>query len=513
MLVAAVQLLLLICFSSSWHDCLIASWILHSSPRVSPRRALWRLNAKENDGMEGPKYLRWYSQASASSFPDGPPMTTTPMELQTRVTTFQRSVNTSGGSSLSTVHLYAQFHFADCPEYYNLVSSSSVDTVFYELLLDESLLQKEKENGKRRIRENAPLQSSLADQRVARQYGWLCQVDATDYQQPHWYHADWTRQELLRHLRSSASSSSSSSVPPEKEEDRRPLWQRAAHTERWSAAYEATTALWTGPPLVLPSPPKAGKAALRRRIFTHLFLPGEALALGLRALLWCTIPCPECSILLLDGSLLYWSGEAPTVTAQSRVSPVLLPLLHAARRGRWQQVRQLVFGQVAVAGHSATLSAGAAEEHLLILPRNHHALQQVGAELERRPQQTVALLYGCHHCPDLHRQLERAGFQETQSQWRTAWSVPSRRAPDTEHLETTTGGMIGYLVLLVLPLYFFVGGLDWIETIVGVVRALEECSGSADASATSAVLLYLLRHVFLYVGLSKLVLDGETIRI
>jgi hypothetical protein len=513
-MVAVVQLLFLVVVSASWQqEFLVPARGLKSPTRVSSSRSLQRLKAASNDHdeMDEFKYLRWY-QPSASNLALLQ-HSMLPMELQTRVTTFQGPMNNDESSAPSTIQLHAQFHFADRPEYYNLSSSSAINTVFYELLLDESLLQKQdKYNKKIRIRENVPLQSSVADRQVAHQYGWICQVDATHYQQPNWYHADWTRQELLRRLRSTSSSPSLDAS----EEDRLPLWQRAVRTDRWSAAYEATTALWTGPPMVLPSQmTKRRKAVtIRRRIFTHLFLPGDALALGLRSLLWFTVPCPELSILLLDGSLLYWSGDAPTVTAQSRLSPILLPMLQAALSGRWQHVRQLVFGQVAVAGHVSTASKEEDDKQsLLITQRNDHALQHVFAELKTRPQQTIALLYGCHHCPDLHRKLELAGFHETQSQWRTAWSVPSHSAPVTKFHGTTTGSIFGYVLLLVLPLYFLIGGLDWIETILDVVRALEEGDGMADASATSAVLLYLLRHVFLYVGLSKLALDGKTILI
>lgn len=57
---------------------------------------------------------------------------------------------------------------------------------------------------------------------------------------------------------------------------------------------------------------------------------------------------------------------------------------------------------------------------------------------------------------------------------------------------------------MILPLYLLVGGLDWLSTIGDLGNALD--SGSY-VDGTADVLLYLVRHVALYVGISKFVVD------
>ena len=63
------------------------------------------------------------------------------------------------------------------------------------------------------------------------------------------------------------------------------------------------------------------------------------------------------------------------------------------------------------------------------------------------------------------------------------------------------------MVLFLLPLYFVAGGYDWMETIVNIVCALETNDGAG--SEVMILLFYVTRHVLLYFGLSKFVLDGD----
>ena len=128
----------------------------------------------------------------------------------------------------------------------------------------------------------------------------------------------------------------------------------------------------------------------------------------------------------------------------------------------------------------------------------------------------MALLYGCNHCPDLHVQLIQAGFHPTESHWRTAWSVgatPSATTTRRSRIGTSEtaandigANSIGFLLLFVLPIYVLIGGYDWMETIVDVVRALEH----NDGSALTILLFYVIRHVLLYLSLSKFVLDVDS---
>jgi len=106
-------------------------------------------------------------------------------------------------------------------------------------------------------------------------------------------------------------------------------------------------------------------------------------------------------------------------------------------------------------------------------------------------------LYGCSHCPDLHTKLESLGFEATKTEWRTAWSVPI-----VVDVDNKTPNIIS--ILLLLSLYFFVSGMDWIDTLRDIGNAINDKDALIVVINT---LLYLGRHVLLYVSLSKFVLE------
>jgi hypothetical protein len=105
------------------------------------------------------------------------------------------------------------------------------------------------------------------------------------------------------------------------------------------------------------------------------------------------------------------------------------------------------------------------------------------------------------------------GFVPMKTQWRTAWSVQVPRFG-------TGGSKDGFLDafaasssptaiavgLVILPMYFCIGGLDWMATLREVATALEDGS-FVDASFN--VGLYLVRHVMLYLGLAKFVVEWD----
>mmetsp|Transcript_20019 Transcript_20019/g.47835 ORF Transcript_20019/g.47835 Transcript_20019/m.47835 type:complete len:196 (+) Transcript_20019:247-834(+) len=127
---------------------------------------------------------------------------------------------------------------------------------------------------------------------------------------------------------------------------------------------------------------------------------------------------------------------------------------------------------------------------------------------------TLALLYGCSHCLDLHQRLISQGYRATTTEWRTAWTVsPLERRADattgaTQDPETSTTRITATVLLVLLPIYFAVGGLDWIATLGGMSSATSDGSGTWAEPLGDAV-LYLGRHVLLYVGLSRILLDWE----
>ena len=550
------------------------------------------------------KYLRWSNTVSDNSINHNTSSSNNNnnrMELQTRVTTFQRyrNVTHTKTSILETIQLHGQFHFADDKQYYQYYTTdpkfvNHIDSVFYELLVDESLLlyvttadqsitrnvhNNIRNPQKRRLQPSTLLQASVSDESIARQYNWYCQVNCMEYnnnnnnnnnnnkhRKQNWYHADFTRQEFVAQLQQQQQQKSFI-------DDRRPLWQQAGGGNRdvnnnGAIVVDATTALLVGPPLIVQQQQQAigslrtfsnastpttmtglcslslssllSISTIRRRIFTNLFLPGDGFAVWLRYILWITIPSPELSILLIDWSSSWGSSSTTSQTSRepmsssqsstnkSSISPIALPLLQALSQGRFNDVRRLVFGQVALTGHhQATVSAATNsnnsndENSLLITKRNDHALQQIFVEFDRQHADsnncTLALLYGCNHCPDIHVKLMQGGFHPTETQWRTAWSVSD--APSLLLFTNQSNGVsdassnhkgtnsIGFLVLCLLPLYFLIGGYDWMETIVDVVRAFE--NNDDIGSASTILIFYITRHVLLYLSLSKFVLDGD----
>lgn len=504
---------------------------------------------------EIPKYLRWNMgtpEASISSF-----------ELQTAVTTFQRGKQ--------AVQVHAQIHLADSEyfDYYNAASFNANKTaVFYELLLDECLLKSDDDDmahgnddslntdSRRKVKSLKASRSSLfsssasviqaspSDHVIALQYGWSCQADTIDYSQPRWYHADFTRQYFFQVLKDQQSKNAAhpDSLSNDDDDDaslsRRqpPLWWLASSNANGKkklplpeAALEAATALLVGPPTVVQQQHQSGIVSavsssssnatmmIRRRLFTNLFLPGDSFATWLRYLLWIAVPSPEVSILLLDWSSVWFLPNASSSTPRghrpintARFSQMAWPLMRALMAGRLDQLKQLVFGQVVLAGHVAAAASVAEDDNsLLIAQRNDHALCLLQDELERKEQQqigtVIALLYGCNHCPDLHSKLVDIGFQAVQTEWRTAWSV-KLPIPDgvnndsigTQNMTNLVG--FGFMV----GSFLAVSGADWVSTLQDIAQAAKRAD---TASVVGLVFFYLVRHALLYVGLSKVILE------
>ena len=364
------------------------------------------------------------------------------------------------------MELHAQLHFGD-EDYFNYYNSADFDqkyeSVHYELLVDEQLLKYEHGNW----RLSSPIMASPNDQVLAQQYGWNCQVSSIDYTNPKWVHADLTREEFVKLADKKGDSSS------------QPLWQLAS-PQASSAVAEAMSALLVGPPTLSYS-----TRLLKRRLFTNLFLPGDALANNLRALLWMTIPTPELSIILLDWSSLLKGGVNPNA-----LSEVALPILSSLTKFNINSVRRFLFGQVLV---SSATSSESDSWSLLVTKRNDHALGVLTNTIAEDKAST-ALLYGSSHCPELHAKLKKMGFQPMQSTWRTAWSV--QETPDVD-----------FPALVVLPiLYLGVGALDWIGMLGDVSQAWMDHQ-YVDASVDAG--LYLARHALLYLGLSKFLVDWK----
>jgi hypothetical protein len=289
-------------------------------------------------------------------------------ELQTAVTTFER-VTPEGDKEL--VELHAQLHFGD-HDYFEYFSSdeflSKNDRVLYELVIDNSMMEKDTKGFRYLPQSNDGgriLMASLTDQQTALQYGLTCQVDVMDYAQPKWIHADLTRQEILELIETKQPSSNTE-----------PIWALASTAPTWPGA-EAISALFR------PSTPSTSLSSpVTRRLFSNLFLPGNALAGLLRALFWLTVPSPELSVMLLD-----WSSILPRPTGG--VSQVALPVVQSLLTGNLREARQLIFGQMLVSGQSSS-----GDEKVLIGKRNEHAINVLTKSLNQVRGGRHALLYG-----------------------------------------------------------------------------------------------------------------------
>jgi hypothetical protein len=441
-------------------------------------------------------------------------------EMQTRVTTFQR------GDQI--VELHAQLHYGD-KEYYQFWNDcafyNQFDKVLFELLVDASLLEPTDTPSTTQYRYvKQPIMASPTDQAVAAQYGWDCQANMVDYTQPKWIHADMTRQEFVNHfsLKNPSHRGKISDLPL--------LWKLVSPPESSSTAAEAVAAWMVGPPTLSYS----SKENVKRRLFTNLFLPGGSFSSALRSLLWWTVPSPELSIVLLDWSSFLLGTRGSSSTSSSRnpstaaslpviVSKMALPILSSLLRFDILQMRRFFFGQVLLSSSSFNTNIVAPftgsipnkdespSWSLLVTQRNDHALQVLETTLRDPNVHSVALLYGSSHCPNLHYKLVHTmGFTASKSTWRTAWSVCGNNKKDTtlwDDSKTTSHNNRGTVLPALsglVALYLLVGALDWVNVLGDVCMALEKAK-YLDATVES--ILYLVRHVLLYLGLSKFLVD------
>eukprot|EP00565_Helicotheca_tamesis_P008094 CAMPEP_0185731132 /NCGR_PEP_ID=MMETSP1171-20130828/11955_1 /TAXON_ID=374046 /ORGANISM="Helicotheca tamensis, Strain CCMP826" /LENGTH=567 /DNA_ID=CAMNT_0028400327 /DNA_START=49 /DNA_END=1752 /DNA_ORIENTATION=- len=441
-------------------------------------------------------------------------------ELQTAVTTFE---NINNGVS---VDLHAQVHFGE-PSYFNIYNNDEVfgskyDRVHYELVVDESMLQTVDDDDNknslcRRLVPMAdgknPIMPSERDSRTASQYGLSCQVDMINYgRSDKWIHADFTREEFIRETTKPATAAATRGNNNVANDSNAifSLASTAANAATSLPGAEVFAALFRP---ATPSTPVTSRVT--RRLFSNLFLPGDALTSAMRALLWTAVPCPEVSVLLLD-----WSSLLPR--PGGGISPVAIPVLECLLTGNLMEARRLVFSQMVVSGQSAEENSDRAE-NVIVGRRNARALDVLTKSIERDGCRKNALLYGGMHCRDLHRRLRDAGYVPKQTVWRTAWSVdvPNFGTGNGKNDRGITGPVIQPAVftassspaaiaagLVAVPLYLAVGGLDWIATVRDVSGTIEN---GQVFDGVLEVALYLIRHVALYLGLAKFVVEWDEI--
>lgn len=356
-----------------------------------------------------------------------------------------------------------------------------------------------------------PVAPTPSDESTASSYGLSCQLNVIDYTKPNFVHCDVTREEYLQFFTSSSNTSSSNN-------SLQPIW--ALSSTAMAPIQEYTSAL------LRPSTPSLSQNSLSQfsstRLFSNLFLPGANLASLFRLCLWVLSPSPEVSILLLD-----WSSIV-NPKPNGLISPIFIPSVESVLSGNLLDARKLIFAQLLVSGQTA-----GGQDFNLVRKRNTFALNTIMDKVMKTSNRTRkintstrnAVLYGAMHCQDLQSRLERSGFTLRKVEWRKAWSV---NVPLFGTGETTTSKgrkttsdnnplLVSDFVsandpndigvgLVIVPLYLAIGGLDWISTIRDISQAVDQ---SLWTETALVAMFYVLRHLALYCGLAKFVIEWD----
>ena len=367
-----------------------------------------------------------------------------------------------------------------------------------------------------------PIMPPPNDEATANAYGLTCQLNVIDYTRSNWIHCDTTREEfnsmIMNAPQQDMEGSSKKQPQLPQQQQQQPAWALASTTA--SPIQEYAGAILKPK---TPSIPSSSNYISSQRLFSNLFLPGSNLVAAFRLLLWIFSPSPEVSILLLDWSSL--NDPKPT----GGMSPVLTPVIRSIVNGNWMEAKRLVFAQLLVSGQTA-----GGQDLVLVKGRNDVAIEVLkkatggdntamdGETVSNRVEPSLrpvrnkrnAVLYGAMHCQDLQSKLENLGYSVSKVDWRTCWSVtvPSPGSGGVFESISKSGGREGLddlgFGLLVLPFYLMIGGLDWLATVQGIAQSLDSAS---YLDCVAVALFYLVRHVALYLGLAKFVVqwDGE----
>lgn len=423
------------------------------------------------------------------------------LELQTAVVSMSKKL--SNGKT-RVIDLHSMLHFGE-EQYFSFYSNEdyfNYDKVFYELLISENLLDTNSDGSQSLKQTNGdnPISPTPSDKSTATTYGLQCQLDLIEYTKKNWIHCDATSEEYQEIL--SKSSSESAAEPLS-------IWALASTAAAPISQYTSA--------LIRPiTPSTVGSELLRyssMRLFTNLFLEGSTLATFFRLLLWTFSPSPEVSILLLD-----WSSLVEPKPSGLGFSTVFIPVLESLVTGNLVEARRLVFAQLLVSSQTS----GSRDENI-VKCRNSIALKKLQKYINE-DDESIAILYGAMHCQELQSSLQRMGYTVVQKDWRTAWgvSVPvfGTDTLGSESRRIRYGGKlwgtfamnanpkeIG-IGLVAVPLYLMVGGFDWLGTWEEVAHSLDN---GMSTDALFLAFFYLMRHIALYLGLAKFVVnwDGE----
>jgi len=453
---------------------------------------------------------------------------------QLQTATIPLKVPVNGGSSFVEVDLISILHVAD-EEFYHQIErdTNGYDAVLFEMIVQKSMIG-EDAKGRRRI--VSPLYPSAGQLQLARQYGLRAQLEEMDHvRKRHWYLADMDRESIVELQRQRGEVTLDG---PDWAQGMGAMAESVRGSRLGQQFQEVVQALTVGRP------------AINDKVLPRFFLPGASWGRALRSLLWLT-PCPELQVMVMD-----WSRTFPRTGTFSKVASLIAD---AVLCGDLRTARKLGFAQMLVSSQvdgGAWGGSRAGSTAVLVAERNKRVVEEVRREVLDESQnqklllaggrRRIAVLYGSLHMQDLVSQLQSAlGAQVAgPNLWRTAWTIPlppsafpaagpvlsvpasavdddavaraNRLLAQQQYGKPVPGSemaaMIGKLKpvtardavkLALVPAYLAIGAWDWSDLLRQISASGAAAGEDGGGAAGVAILLYLVRHAYLYYALSK----------
>ena len=379
------------------------------------------------------------------------------------------------------VRLVGSVHIAD-PAYFKTLEQACTDcdVVLYEMITSEGNVLRDETDARWPHKEQLGVELAATTElrRLALAHGLEPQLDNMHFfGKKNWYLSDITREKLCTLQRARGERALDDTTK-----------SQFAHLQEMAQIF------WNG-------------FTSRGKVLPKfLFVKGENLnALPFRLLrlcMWLT-PAPELQLLLLD-----WARQYPPAGGLSKI---LRSMVGALVHGDLLTVRRLAFSQM------LTSSQTSPPPEVLVLERNSKVVLDVEQALASGAQE-IGVLYGGLHMKDMEAKLRRhlnftrvdtgagAGEDGNGVQWHTAWTMPA--------YTTQRQALVATLCVALPLLHLGVGGLDWSATFGGLAKDVSQSLVDGAAAVEPAVgwqevFLYLLRHMYIYYGLSRWVVEWE----
>jgi len=387
-----------------------------------------------------------------------------------------------GGPDSARVRLVGSVHIAD-PTYFKALEEACADcdVVLYEMITSKGNVLTDNTDDRWPAKEQLGVELAATDalRNLASAHGLEPQLDNMHFfGKKNWYLSDITREQLCLLQRARGERALDDTTK-----------SRFAHLQEMAQIF------WDG-------------FTSRGKVLPKfLFMRNNLSALPFRLLrlcMWLT-PAPELQLLLLD-----WARQYPPAGGFSKI---LRSMVGAAVHGDLLTLRRLAFSQM------LTSSQMSPAPEVLVLERNSKVVLDVEKALKSGAKK-VAVLYGGLHMKDMEAKLRRhLNFQrvavmegevgrERGAQWHTAWTMPAYTAQKQV--------LVAFLCIALPLLHLSVGGLDWSATFGGLAKdvsqqVVSEGGGAVESPALGwqEVVLYLLRHMYIYYGLSRWVVEWE----